>query len=61
MSGAAIAATSSVVNRLSQADPLKIVAGEEGSMPKPCDRWCSVIVMSPRPMSLTKPPVRMTA
>jgi hypothetical protein len=43
------------------AEPTNIVAFDVVSMPKPCDRWWNVGVMSPRPMSLTRPPVRMTA
>ena len=62
VSGAAIAATSMVVKRLFHAEPVKMRAllsnvdaeARRGS-------GANVGVMSPRPMSLTKPPMKITA
>ena len=61
VSGAEIAATVRVVNRLSHAEPLKNTPRGPHSAPNPAAKWPSDKVMSPRPMSLTKPPTRMTA
>ena len=61
MSGAATAATSIVVKKLSHAEPPKKSPRAPHSTPKPAAKCVSDSVMSPRPMSLTKPPIRMTA
>ena len=60
VSGAEIAATSIVLKKLFQAEPVKNSPRSPHSTPKP-DAICDTVsVMSPRPMSLTKPPIRMT-
>ena len=58
VSGAEIAATSMVVNRLSQAAPRK-VGPPCHSTSKPVMKCRQVKLMSPRPISWTKPPTRM--
>ena len=60
VSGADTAATSMVVNRLSHAEPVKRGPPAPHSMPNPEAKWPRCSVRSPRPMSFTNPPVRMT-
>src|SRR6476619_7388469 len=61
VNGAAIAATWIVLNRLSHADPENSTPRDVHSAAKPAPRCWIVGVMSPRPISRTKPPVRITA
>ena len=60
VSGAETAATSIVLKKLFHAEPVNLVAARAQSMPKPAAKCDSDSVMSPRPMSFTKPPIRIT-
>ena len=62
VSGAEIAATSIVVNRLSHAEPTNIVPLRSESMPKPCDEVVRASASCRRGRCpCTKPPIRMIA